>query len=260
MNFVILIDPSRIFSCYETSFLLCPKGDTVLIKKSERKVHSDEKECLTTLFMANAKGTLCPPVILFAYERIPYSIMSSMPKCWAIGRSKNGCMTGENLYEYVTNVFHPWLISNAVQLPIVLYIDGHCTHVTMLLSKFCSERKIFLVPLYPNSRHILQPLEVSFFEPLKNTWCKEIAKWRVKNDGKRFRKEDFAPLLMKALDTLSIQEIIVDGFQATGLYLFSENAIKYEKVNVTPVSKNEDRSYFRNLCFTIKGNITYTMQ
>lgn len=88
------IDSSRIYNCDESAFILCPKGEKVIVRKGEKCIYNfvqnDEKECLTTLFMANAKGVLGPPLILFSYERIPYSITASIPKSWGIGKTENG--------------------------------------------------------------------------------------------------------------------------------------------------------------------------
>ncbi|XP_046141570.1 MFS-type transporter clz9-like [Osmia bicornis bicornis] len=185
------IDPSRIFNCDESAFFLCPKGEKVFVKKGEKCVYNfvqnDEKECLTTLFMVNAEGMLGPPLILFSYERIPYSICASIPESWGIGKTDNGWMTGESFYEYIANVFHPWLVANNIQFPIVLYVDGHSSHLTMSLSNFCSKHGIHLIALYPNATHILQPLDVAFFHPLKHAWRKIISEWRLKS-GHKIRK------------------------------------------------------------------------
>ncbi|KAJ8945178.1 hypothetical protein NQ314_009310 [Rhamnusium bicolor] len=65
-------------------------------------------------------------------------------------------------------------------------IDGHSSH----LSRFCKEKMIILVCLLPSTTHILQPLDVSVFFPLKNRWIKEVALWRFQHDGKEIRKKN----------------------------------------------------------------------
>lgn len=139
-------------------------------------------------------------------------------------------MTGESFYEYIANIFYPWLVANNIQLPIILYVDGHSSHLTMSLSNFCNSHGIHLIALYPNATHILQPLDVAFFHPLKNAWRKILSEWRLKSGGKRIRKEDFATLLEEAFNTLNIEEIMKNGFRTTGLYPFSPDALKYEKL------------------------------
>jgi len=46
-----------------------------------------------------------------------------MPEGWAAGKSDNGWMNGENFYEYIANIFYPWLVENKVKFPVILYID-----------------------------------------------------------------------------------------------------------------------------------------
>jgi len=62
-------------------------------------------------------------------------------------------MTGENFYEYITNVFHPWVIKTKIQLPVVLYVDGHASHMTQPLSEFCFKNQIELITSKFNPRH-----------------------------------------------------------------------------------------------------------
>lgn len=62
----------------------------MLVKKGDKAVYNftqnDEKECLIVLFMTNAMGALVSPMIVFPYERIPYSVSQSVPIDWKIGK------------------------------------------------------------------------------------------------------------------------------------------------------------------------------
>ncbi|XP_051168142.1 uncharacterized protein LOC127285953 [Leptopilina boulardi] len=122
----LLADGSRIFNCDETAFFLCPKGNHVLVKKGDKAVYnfvnSDEKECITTLINGNASGQLVPPMVIFSYKRVPADIAASIPKTWALGTSSNGWMTGETFFEYIANIFHPWILKEKIPLPVILYL------------------------------------------------------------------------------------------------------------------------------------------
>jgi len=111
---LIDISPDRVFNCDKTSILLCPDSERVLTKRgvtAAYKVIDDRKESLTTLFTYSAAGTRVPPMLMFAYaEKVPKVIIQNTPKDWGIGISENGWMTAETFYEYVTNVFYPWLL------------------------------------------------------------------------------------------------------------------------------------------------------
>ncbi|XP_055708754.1 uncharacterized protein LOC129804981 [Phlebotomus papatasi] len=140
------IAPNRIFNCDESGFAMSPKGAKVLAKKGAKSVHgvsyANDHENITCLFMASADGDMPPPLVLFSYKRVPGLLAKTAPDGWAIGSSNKGWMTGECFYEYIVNTFYPWLIKNKVQLPVVLYVDGHKSHLTLPLSEFCSNHGI----------------------------------------------------------------------------------------------------------------------
>lgn len=216
---IIQNSPRRIFNCDETAFFLSPPSNTVIVRKGQKIVHniinSEEKECITTLIMGNAAGELAPPMVVISLKRIPKTFTESVPASWAVGRSDNGWMTGETFYEYIANVFHPWLIKNQIDFPVILYLDGHVSHLTLALSEFCSENKIELIALYPNSTHFLQPMDVAVFHPLKNAWKKEVYNWRINNSATRLKRDNFCPLL----DTVLKSTTLKNGFRACGLFL-----------------------------------------
>lgn len=67
-------------------------------------------------------------MIVFKYERIPRKLALSVPDNWEIRRSENEWMTGETFYEFISNIFHPWLEEKKIEKPVILFIDGHSSH------------------------------------------------------------------------------------------------------------------------------------
>lgn len=92
-------------------------------------------------------------------------------------------MTSVSFYEYVANVFISYLREKEIELPIVLFLDGHKSHLTMHLSELCREHGTIVIALVPNTAHMLQPLDVAVFYPLKQNWRQMVEKWRIENDG-----------------------------------------------------------------------------
>ncbi|KZC13202.1 hypothetical protein WN55_05911, partial [Dufourea novaeangliae] len=182
------------------------------------------------LIIGNAAGQLLPLMVMYSYQRLPSSIIDKVPRGWSVGRSDNGWMTGESFYEYVTKVFHPWCTEKEITFPIVMYLDGHSSYATMALSNFCVEHKIELISLYPNSTHITQPMNVALIRPLKEAWKKAVTDWRMENGGIAVAKQNFAPLLETALQSLNIKNILSHGFTACGLAPLSADAVNYRKL------------------------------
>lgn len=181
----ILDEPSRVFNTDESAFFLNPKGLKVLAPRGDKSIYlaanNDEKECLTVLLNCNAGGVLSPPMIIFRYTCIPAVLAESVPKEWGIGRSDNGWMTAEGFYEYVTNIFHPWLVAEKVVLPVILFVDRHSSRMSLHLSAFCSKNRIILIALFPNSTHLLQPLDVAVFKSYKNLLERKCSRLKARN-------------------------------------------------------------------------------
>lgn len=239
------IDKSRIFNCDETSVALNPKSPTVLCqrgKKNVRRIVGDnEKECITVLVTANAAGQLAPPLILFSGQKMPPRIQESLPNGYSAGFSDNGWMTAKNFFEYVTNIFYSWLIRNNIAFPIILFVDGHSSHITLPLSEFCKEKQIVLIALKANATHILQPLDVAFFRTFKSSWQQSCSAFCRNNNLLNIKKYQFADVLKYTFENMKVDKILQNGFKTCGLYPFNENAINYEKVfdKITKTSSKE---------------------
>lgn len=181
------------------------------------------------MFSFSAAGLTIPPMIVFPYKRMPNDILESIPEGIKWEKSDSGWMTTEVFYNYIKDIFHPYLVEKEVQFPVILYVDGHKTHLTYSLSKLCDELKIILICLYPNSTRILQPADVSMFKPLKNGWFNEVQRWRRNNLDQKLTKKHFAPILKMVVDAYIREDVIKSGFRACGLYPFDPNAIDYSK-------------------------------
>lgn len=226
----ILNDPKRVFNADESAFFLNPKGSKVLAPKGDKciyqQVNSDEKECLTVLITGNAAGDVVSPMVIFKYERIPKDICLSVPTTWGLGRSENGWMTGETFYEFVANVFNKWLLDNQIKKPVILFIDGHASHLTLNVSKFCSENGIILVALYPNATHLIQPMDVAVFRSLKGSWKDAVRQWRIDHiDSPMLRKVHFCPLLEKVINDTLNPSILKNGFRKCGIVPWNKDEV-----------------------------------
>ena len=229
----ILNDPSRIYNGDETNFLLCPKSGKVLAPKGCQIVYDIDqgqaKENLTVMFSFAANGDIIPPMIIYPYKRMPSEIINSVPSGWGIQNTDNGWMTSDVFCNYIEKLFYPALINSGIKFPVIIFLDGHKTHVTYKLSRICTDLKIILICLYPNATRILQPADVAVFKPLKDGWRNAVHNWRRENVGKPLNKVAFAPILKLVVDSNIKKQNIINGFRACGLHPFDETAIDYSK-------------------------------
>lgn len=170
-------------------------------------------------------------MIVFSYERIPSEIAESVPGEWAIGKSESGWMSGELFFEYVSNVFHPWIEKENIKKPVILFIDGHVSHLTLPTSQFCSANGIILVALLPNATHLIQPMDVAVFRTLKSGWKDSVKDWRNRNfNNPVLKKRHFAPLLKKSIESKVSTEVVKNGFRKCGLFPWKPSAVDFSKI------------------------------
>lgn len=134
----------------KTGKVLAPKG----WKNVYELKQGSEKETVTVLLIFSAAGQTVPPMVVFPYVRPPANVVNSMPANWFLGKSESGGMRSEVLYEYVANGVNKWLQDNDIPKPIILSIDGHKSHLSLQLSKWCSENEIVLYAMPPNTTYV----------------------------------------------------------------------------------------------------------
>ena len=148
-------------------------------------------------------------------------------------------MTSELFFKYVTKYLVPWARDREIQFPIILYVNGHASHVTFPLVQFCKQNSVKIISLYPNATCVLQPLDIAFFHPLKDLWKIEIDEFRRIIGFQPFQKEDSAPILKMAIDKLNLREIMKNSFATCGLYPFSPKNFNYKSLE--DKSNTEDK-------------------
>lgn len=231
--FEILSVPKRVLNGDETNFVLCAKTGVVLAPKGAKNVyeidHAPARSSLTVMFTFAANGEITPPMVIFPYKRLPSEIASKVPSDWGIGLSDNGWMKTEIFSQYIEKVLHPHLVRNQVPFPVILFVDGHKTHLTYAVSELWFSLDIVLIALYPNCTRLLQPADVLAFRPLKGGSQKTVLEWRRDNPSQALTKVDFVPLLQETTNKCVKPDTVINGFRATGLCPWNSNAIDYSK-------------------------------
>ncbi|XP_018360375.1 PREDICTED: uncharacterized protein LOC108759426 [Trachymyrmex cornetzi] len=132
INIQVLQHPRRIFNMDETSFFR-PKGGIILAKKGKASYDvfsASDKEAITTLFVINAEGEIAPPLTLYKYVRLTKNCIEAVPPGWGLGKIENGWMDSASFYGYIANIFHPYLLEQKIPLPVIVFLDGHVSHLS----------------------------------------------------------------------------------------------------------------------------------
>ena len=236
-NAQYLNDSMRVFNMDEGGFQLSPKTNLLIGERGKNTYEESarsNKKSITTLFAVNARGTFAPSLTIFKHACLPNRIINAAPSGWGIGKSENGWMTAECFFEYLTNVFHPFLIKEEIPLPVIIFLDGHASHFSIELSEFCSKNGIILVALFQNATHILQPLDVAVFGPMKakrKLFCRQ---WRIDHEGQELNNENVPEALNSFIIDPSMASNIKSGFKNTGIFPFDANNVDYKKSTFAP--------------------------
>ena len=86
--------------------------------------------------------------------------------------SQNGWMTTPAYINWFRNLFIPSL---PAERPILLILDGHSSHVSLEVRDLAVSNEIHMLKLPPHLSHLLQPLDVRVFKPMKAVWYSVVA-------------------------------------------------------------------------------------
>jgi hypothetical protein len=98
----------------------------------------------------------------------------------------------------------------------MLILDGHSSHSTPEFDQYCKDKKIVVVCLPPHSSHLLQPLDVTVFGPLKQAYSAEIMDL-IRLGVNHVDKTEFLTSFVKARHKAFTASNIQSGFKATGV-------------------------------------------
>ena len=101
----------------------------------------------------------------------------------------------------------------------MLLINSYSLHKTKEFAKYAEKNKIQLFALPPHTTHILQPLNVGCFQPLK--WYHgRCLDWAARSGSKDISKADFLATLAKIRRLTFTTTTLRSGWRRTGLAPF----------------------------------------
>ena len=191
-----------------------------------KKVHgpsSGNRMQITVLACANAVGPMLPLMLIFKGERFNYDWVKGKVPDTKYGMSPNGWIDQDQFTKRLQKLFIP---SIPPARPVILLLDGHSSHFNPEAIAVAAEEKIVIFCLPPHTTHVAQPLDVSFFGPLKQHWAKVCNDYISDNPGRVVTKFQFSSLFNAACFQTIIPTTIISGFQKVGVCPFNAGAIK----------------------------------
>ena len=139
-----------------------------------------------------------------------------LPQEWQIATSPNGWTTDSIGLHWLKEVFEPYSRNHSVGAKQLLILDSHSSHLTAGFDTFCYESGIICLCMPPHSSHLLQPLDVGVFGPLKRAYGK-LVEAMMRGGNNHIDKTDFLSLYPSAHNSVFTGDNIYGGFAGAGL-------------------------------------------
>ena len=208
--------------------------------KYPEKIAHVSKSKVSIMFSGTACGKILTPYVV-------YKAKGAVRPTWQNNRaiyntSESGWFNGNLFEDYFIPVILPRarkLMGNKVAIG-----DNLSSHFSKKIISLCDNNNIAFVPLMANQTHVLQPLDVAFFKPLKDIWGKVIAHRNAESLRLRkniiFTNAKFPGLLSKLLDEMNSSNIKA-GFAKCGLFPYNPEKVyerlpDYDKVSHEPAN------------------------
>lgn len=204
----------------ETGFMMgVIKGQMVFTGSEKRsnpkRIQPGSREWVTIIQGICAAGWAIPPFVIFGGKILISDWYPGMPRDWVITVSPNGWTSNELAIKWLKH-FDAHTKARTQGVYRLLIIDGHESHNSHEFHKYCEEQKIIVLCMPPHSSHLLQPLDVGCFSPLKRAYSDEINSW-ARYSVEQVKKTTFLPAFKTAFDKAIIRENILASFRGAGL-------------------------------------------
>ncbi|XP_045453927.1 MFS-type transporter clz9-like [Melitaea cinxia] len=228
-------DANRIYNVDETGISNVQRNSRILAPKGQKQVgmiSSGEKGTTITVVCAfSASGNYIPPFFIFKRKRMNAQLLRGGNSDMIAAVSDSGWIN--------ENLFVDWLhhfISNAkpsVEKPILLVLDNHESHVSLACYLLCRKNGIILLSLPPHTSHRMQPLDLTYFGPLKTAYNRECDLYMASNVGQRITQYEVVELFTKAFNRISNIEKAASGFRAAGIWPLDTTKFDEEFIEAT---------------------------
>jgi hypothetical protein len=252
------VTTENMYNMDETGFSIGNiQGAYVVVNKELQKqyqVHPGRQEWVTVLECVCADGQKILPLIILKGKNLSSSWIPKtalVKNNWFFACSALGWTNNELGLKWLKDCFEPATRVKAAGRPRLLICDGHESHVISAFSAFCIKHNILLFLLHPHSSHILQPLDVGVFGPLKKLVSSRLA--RLIHFGiTRLEKVEWVEHYIEARELALSIDNILGGWRGAGLHPLNRNRVIHSLPEISsqpsslPLTSPENEPNFNN--------------
>ncbi|RAQ98564.1 putative transposase [Stemphylium lycopersici] len=218
-----------VYNFDEAGFMMGKITTQLVVTASERRgrpkaIQPGNREWVTLIAAINAAGWSVPPFLIFAGQyHLSAWYEEDIPRDWAIAVSDNGWTNNELGVEWLKH-FDAYTRTRVVGARRLLVFDGHKSHHSLEFQELCKENNIYTLCMPPHSSHLLQPLDVGCFSPLKRAYSREVESL-IRHHINHITKLEFLPAFKAAFDRSFTPANICSAFRGAGLIPLDPDAV-----------------------------------
>ncbi|KAK4073597.1 hypothetical protein Purlil1_12985 [Purpureocillium lilacinum] len=186
-------------------------------KRSVQKKAPGSRVWTSFIECVSATGAFLPPLVIFKGKSVQQQWFPddlSLFSDWQFTATKNGWTSDQTAVEWLEKVFIPRTQPADPSERRLLVLDGHGSHETVEFMYLCYQHKI----LPPHTSHVLKPLDLSVFSPLKHYYRKQVGFLSLLTDSSPVGKQNFLSCYQRARELALTASNIKGGWKATGLW------------------------------------------
>lgn len=247
-----IFPPGSVYNMDESGISTVPNKIPKIVstkgKKLVGKISSAERgETVTLVCAMSAAGNFVAPAFIFPRKRMKNELMDGSPP-ESIGLCSDSGYINSTLFIEWLKHFQSKVRADKDH-PVLLILDNHSSHRSLEAVLYCRENSIHLLTIPPHSSHRLQPLDRSYFKPLKTLYADECDRWLTTNPGRQITHFQIAKILGRAYERCSTMDKGVKAFETCGIYPMNRNVFSDEDFLPSSVTERiniEDQEPFEN--------------
>lgn len=177
--------------------------------------NANNRELITLVECVCSTGFAIEPMVIIKAATIMEQWVVDLPNNYLIATSESGYSNDELALAWLKH-FDRRTKQRSTGAWRLLLVDGHGSHSTREFIQYAEQQHIQLFALPPHTTHLLQPLDVGCFQPLK--WYHgRCLEWASRTGSKDINKADFLATLAEIRRLTFTRTTIQSGWRRTGL-------------------------------------------
>jgi len=249
------VTSKQVFNIDETGITTVQVPGRILARKGSKQVGrvvSAERGTTTTVVCAmSASGTYVPPMFLFKRKNMNNRLMNNCTP-GAIGLPSPTGWIDTNLFVRYLQHFVDH-VKPSESNPVLVLLDGHQSHKSIEAIQFARDNHMHLLTIPPHTSHKLQPLDLTFFGPLKTGYNREIDKWMLAHPGQRVTDYDLCEIFSGAYQKVATIDKATKGFRSSGIFPYNPDVFCDEDYAPATVTEQQEQ---QNHTSTVNADVS----